>query len=127
MLELAVLGLLKEKSMHGYELKKRLDEQLGHFWRISYGSLYPSLKRLAADGARARRLSNHPRNWPRWDGRGVRSGAVVATAARSVESPALDVDYLKASFKMEAQSIELTEVMRQEEESGILFNATNFA
>lgn len=51
MLELAVLGLLKEKSMHGYELKKRLDEQLGHFWRISYGSLYPSLKRLAADGA----------------------------------------------------------------------------
>ncbi|HVL91465.1 MAG TPA: PadR family transcriptional regulator [Actinomycetota bacterium] len=50
MLELAVLGLLKEKSMHGYELKKRLDEQLGHFWRISYGSLYPSLKRLAADG-----------------------------------------------------------------------------
>lgn len=51
MLELAVLGLLKEKTMHGYELKKRLDEQLGHFWRISYGSLYPTLKRLSKDGA----------------------------------------------------------------------------
>lgn len=51
MLELAVLGLLKEKSMHGYELKKRLDEQLGHFWRISYGSLYPALKRLSVSGA----------------------------------------------------------------------------
>jgi DNA-binding PadR family transcriptional regulator len=50
-LELAVLGLLKEKTMHGYELKKRLDEQLGHFWRISYGSLYPTLKRLSSDGA----------------------------------------------------------------------------
>ncbi len=43
----------------------------------------------------------------------------------SIESPALDVDYLKSGFKLDAQSIELTEVMRQEEESGILFNATN--
>jgi DNA-binding PadR family transcriptional regulator len=51
MLELAVLGLLKEKTMHGYELKKNLDEQLGHFWRFSYGSLYPTLKRLARDRA----------------------------------------------------------------------------
>lgn len=51
MLELAVLGLLKEKAMHGYELKKRLDGQLGHFWHFSYGSLYPRLKRLAREGA----------------------------------------------------------------------------
>ena len=51
MLELAVLGLLKEKPMHGYELKKRLAEQLGAFGRFSYGSLYPSLKRLARNGA----------------------------------------------------------------------------
>ncbi|MHB8510804.1 MAG: PadR family transcriptional regulator [Actinomycetota bacterium] len=51
LLELAILGLLKEGSMHGYVLKKRLDEQLGHFWRISYGSLYPALKRLSVNGA----------------------------------------------------------------------------
>ncbi len=51
MLELAVLGLLKEKTMHGYELKKNVDEQLGHFWQFSYGSLYPTLKRLSKDGA----------------------------------------------------------------------------
>lgn len=51
MLELAVLGLLKEKPMHGYELKKRLAEQLGAFGRFSYGSLYPTLKRLARNGA----------------------------------------------------------------------------
>ena len=43
----------------------------------------------------------------------------------STESPALEVDYLRANFKMDAASIELTEVMRQERESGILFNATN--
>ena len=45
MLELAVLGLLKEKPMYGYEVKKRLDERLGHTWKFSYGSLYPTLTR----------------------------------------------------------------------------------
>jgi DNA-binding PadR family transcriptional regulator len=51
MLELAILGLLKERSMHGYQLSKRLTETLGGFWRVSYGSLYPSLRRLEKDGA----------------------------------------------------------------------------
>ena len=46
MLELAILGALKEKPMYGYELKKRLSYLLGHLWKISYGSLYPALKRL---------------------------------------------------------------------------------
>lgn len=51
MLELAVLGLLKEVPMSGYELRKQLGLKLGVFWRVSFGSLYPCLKRLAADGA----------------------------------------------------------------------------
>ncbi len=51
MLELAVLGLLKESPMSGYELKKQLTLKLGAYWRVSFGSLYPCLKRLAADGA----------------------------------------------------------------------------
>src|SRR6266508_1216085 len=50
-LELAVLGLLKETPMSGYELKKQLTVKLGAFWRVSYGSLYPCLKQLAGDGA----------------------------------------------------------------------------
>jgi len=50
-LELAVLGLLKERSMHGYQLKKSLSETLGPFWQVSYGALYPALKRLKAQGA----------------------------------------------------------------------------
>lgn len=51
MLELAILGALKEKPMYGYELKKRLSYLLGHLWKISYGSLYPALKRLEAKNA----------------------------------------------------------------------------
>jgi len=51
MLELAILGLLKERSMHGYQLSKQLTDALGGFWRVSYGSLYPSLRRLEKEGA----------------------------------------------------------------------------
>jgi DNA-binding PadR family transcriptional regulator len=51
MLELAVLGLLAEQPRHGYELKKRLSETLGSLWGISFGSLYPALRRLERAGA----------------------------------------------------------------------------
>ncbi|MHB8464406.1 MAG: PadR family transcriptional regulator [Acidimicrobiales bacterium] len=51
MLELAILGLLKESDLHGYELKKRLAETLGIFSSVSFGSLYPALARLEAAGA----------------------------------------------------------------------------
>jgi DNA-binding PadR family transcriptional regulator len=50
-LELPVLGLLKEREMHGYELRKQLGAMLGPFWQVSWGSLYPTLRRLAKAGA----------------------------------------------------------------------------
>jgi len=49
-LELAILGLLLESPMHGYELRKRLTGLLGAFRAFSYGSLYPTLRRMQADG-----------------------------------------------------------------------------
>jgi DNA-binding PadR family transcriptional regulator len=49
MLELAILGLLHESPMHGYELRKQLATKLGTLRAaISYGSLYPTLRRLQA-------------------------------------------------------------------------------
>lgn len=45
-IELAVLGLLHEGPLHGYELRKRLNLMLGWGRVLSYGSLYPALKRL---------------------------------------------------------------------------------
>jgi DNA-binding PadR family transcriptional regulator len=51
MLDLAILGLLHETSMHGYELRKQLTAKLGAIRAaISYGSLYPTLRRLQAQG-----------------------------------------------------------------------------
>lgn len=51
MLELPILGLLTEEPLHGYELKKRLDETVGVVAGVSYGSLYPALRRLERAGA----------------------------------------------------------------------------
>jgi DNA-binding PadR family transcriptional regulator len=50
-LELAILGLLKDQDLHGYELKKRLTDTLGAFSSVSFGSLYPALGRLERAGA----------------------------------------------------------------------------
>jgi DNA-binding PadR family transcriptional regulator len=50
MVELAVLGLLHEAPMHGYELRKRLHETLGAFRAFSCGSLYPTLRRMLRSG-----------------------------------------------------------------------------
>ena len=49
-LELAVLGLLHETPMHGYELRKRLNAVLGSFRPLGHGSLYSCLKELLAQG-----------------------------------------------------------------------------
>jgi DNA-binding PadR family transcriptional regulator len=49
-LELAVLGLLHDTPMHGYELRKRLTAILGWGRALSYGSLYPCLKQMLSLG-----------------------------------------------------------------------------
>lgn len=51
LLEFAILGLLHESPMHGYELRKELAAKLGSIRAaISYGSLYPTLRRLQSAG-----------------------------------------------------------------------------
>jgi DNA-binding PadR family transcriptional regulator len=50
MLELAVLGVLHRAPMHGYELRRQLSSLLGTFRALSFGSLYPCLKELLAEG-----------------------------------------------------------------------------
>jgi DNA-binding PadR family transcriptional regulator len=51
MLEFAILGLLKERSMHGYDLRKHLRDDFGVLANLSFGSLYPALGRLETSGA----------------------------------------------------------------------------
>lgn len=49
-LELAVLGVLAERPLHGYELRKHLLDAVGLFGTLSYGVLYPTLRRMVESG-----------------------------------------------------------------------------
>jgi DNA-binding PadR family transcriptional regulator len=51
MLDLAILGLLEERDLHGYEIRRQLREQLGLLANVSFGSIYPALTRLEKCGA----------------------------------------------------------------------------
>jgi DNA-binding PadR family transcriptional regulator len=50
MFDLAILGLLDETDLHGYELRKRLGDLPGMGLAVSFGSLYPALGRLEKAG-----------------------------------------------------------------------------
>jgi PadR family transcriptional regulator, regulatory protein AphA len=49
-LKFALLGLLAESPKYGYELKRRFEGALGNVWSVSYGQLYPTLRRLSETG-----------------------------------------------------------------------------
>ena len=46
----AILALLVERPMHGYEMIKELDARTGGVWRPSPGSVYPTLQLLEDEG-----------------------------------------------------------------------------
>ena len=71
-LELAVLGLLNESPMHGYELRKRVTALLGWGRVLSYGSLYPCLRQMQYDG-----LLTEDTTAPEAGARSSRRGKVV--------------------------------------------------
>jgi DNA-binding PadR family transcriptional regulator len=45
-----ILGFLMEAEATGYDLKNRFQDPVGFFYRVSDGSIYPALKKLARDG-----------------------------------------------------------------------------
>ncbi len=48
--KLAVLGVLIEKSMHGYEIKKHIEERMGDYTDVKFGSVYYFLSSFLDDG-----------------------------------------------------------------------------
>jgi DNA-binding PadR family transcriptional regulator len=47
---LAILSLLDDRAMHGYEMIQQLEERTGGRWRPSAGSIYPTLQLLEDEG-----------------------------------------------------------------------------
>lgn len=92
MLELALLGLLKERPMHGYDLRKRLREDFGLLANLSFGSLYPALARLEANGAVREveaRLPEEPAFLPLTGSLGGERASLVARRATAKAAAAL--------------------------------------
>lgn len=51
----ALLALLSERDLTGYELKLRFERVLGEFWQLNSGQVYSTLERLRREGMVMRR------------------------------------------------------------------------
>ncbi|MFY9783010.1 MAG: PadR family transcriptional regulator [Acidimicrobiales bacterium] len=49
-MRVAILALLEERPMHGYEMMQELSERTSRLWRPSPGSVYPALQMLEDQG-----------------------------------------------------------------------------
>ena len=56
-----ILGFLMDSEATGYDLKRRFRNPVGFFYRVSDGSLYPALKKLARDGLVTQRVERRGR------------------------------------------------------------------
>lgn len=54
----AVLALLAEKPMHGYQIIREIEERSGGSWKPSAGSVYPTLQLLTDEGLLTAEESN---------------------------------------------------------------------
>ncbi|KRE82731.1 PadR family transcriptional regulator [Arthrobacter sp. Soil764] len=54
----AVLALLAERPMHGYQIIREIEERSGGSWKPSAGSVYPTLQLLADEGSISAEESN---------------------------------------------------------------------
>ncbi len=47
---LVILGLLRERPLHGYEIKHIIEDHMGDWTSIAFGSIYFALRKLADQG-----------------------------------------------------------------------------
>lgn len=78
----AVLALLAEKPMHGYQIIHEIEERSGGAWKPSPGSVYPTLQLLADEGFISAEESNGRKTYSLTD-----TGREVADAAAGQPAP----------------------------------------
>ena len=78
----AVLALLAEKPMHGYQIIHEIEERSNGAWKPSPGSVYPTLQLLADEGLIAAEESNGRKTYSLTD-----EGRRVADAAADQAAP----------------------------------------
>ncbi|KJL48398.1 Transcriptional regulator YqjI [Microbacterium hydrocarbonoxydans] len=78
----AVLSLLAEKPMHGYQIINEIAERSGGSWKPSAGSVYPTLQLLADEGLITAEEQNGRKTYSLTD-----AGAAVAEEAAETPAP----------------------------------------
>jgi PadR family transcriptional regulator, regulatory protein AphA len=83
----AILGLLAQGPKSGYEIKQVVERTISHFWKESYGHLYPTLSRLMAEGLVRREAEGgrHSRARQRYHLSGAGRAALEGWLAAPVE------------------------------------------
>lgn len=112
MLDLAILGLLRDGDRHGYELRKQLGELLGARGAMSFGSLYPALARLERQGL-VKAVEARTKAAPPVPSSGSLAGELAAFRARRSLGPAGGRSK-KVYGITDAGDLHLRELLRQE-------------
>ncbi|KQP70383.1 PadR family transcriptional regulator [Microbacterium sp. Leaf288] len=78
----AVLAILAEKPMHGYQIIQEIEERSDGAWKPSPGSVYPTLQMLADEGLVAAEESNGKKTYSLTE-----AGRAEASAAEGQSAP----------------------------------------
>lgn len=101
-LEHAILVSLAEKSASGYDLARRFDASIGHFWKASHQQIYKVLGRMEGDGWVASELVAQ-------GGRPDKKVYVITDAGRDElavwTSKATPVEHLRSEFAVKLRAL----------------------
>jgi DNA-binding PadR family transcriptional regulator len=105
----AVLALLAERPMHGYQIIQEIDERSGGSWKPSAGSVYPTLQLLADEGLVSSEESNGRKTYALTE-----AGLAVASSAEST-SPftAEDAEGARGRGALPKAGFELAQIAAQ--------------
>jgi DNA-binding PadR family transcriptional regulator len=101
-LQHAILVSLAERSATGYDLARRFDASIGHFWRASHQQIYKVLGRMEADGSVASELVAQ-------DGRPDKKVYAITGTGRAElatwTSTATPVEHLRSEFAVKLRAL----------------------
>lgn len=107
----AVLALLAEQPMHGYQIIHEIEERSGGSWKPSPGSVYPTLQLLADEGLIAADESNGRKTYS------LTEAGHAQVAATGASSPFTDDEKVDSGALPKA-GISLAQAAAQVQRSG---------
>jgi DNA-binding PadR family transcriptional regulator len=105
----ALLALLVERPMHGYEMIQELDERTGGIWKPSPGSVYPTLQMLEDEGLITSDQSGGRRLYTLTD----EGGTAAATAAENPPWAELADDTVAAAHDLRRAAFGIMAALRE--------------